>query len=43
MSETDLELQKQTTNVSVTEIMEEIDNVKVTLEKNSTQEYIKGE
>ena len=38
MSELDIELQKQTANVSLTEIMQELDNVKTSLRDNTQEE-----
>lgn len=45
MSEIDIELEKQTQDVSVNEIMQEVDTIQEILrnEKDCTQENIRGE
>lgn len=43
MSELDIELQKQTANVSVNEIIQEIDIIQEALGKDNTQEHLEGE
>lgn len=43
MSELDIELQNQTNNVSVTEIMEEIDFVQAALKEDNTPKHTEGE
>lgn len=43
MSEIDIELQKQTADVSITEMMQEADSMQVALSSNRTEENSIGE